>query len=190
MYIVFEGIDCLGKSTQLKLLKPLYPDATFTQEPGGSCLGREIRSLIFSGGISKKAELLLFLADRAQHYEEILKNHSNLIISDRSFISGIAYAMNDYDIDFLLTLNQFVLNSKLPQKVVFFKGKKELILKRLSQKRLDAIEKRGIEYFLQIQDNFEILIRKLNIPTLTIDAGDSINSIHIKIKDFIDDTSN
>ena len=101
--------------------------------------------------MSKKSEFLLFLADRSQHYEEILSQNKNkLIISDRSFISGMAYA-KDFDKNFLFELNDFALNHFFPEKIIFLQGSKELIEKRLSQKKLDDIEQRGVKYFLEIQ---------------------------------------
>lgn len=154
MYVVFEGIDCVGKSTQISLLKEIYKDAIFTLEPGGTELGKHLREILLNKThpINKRAELLLFLADRAQHFEEILKTNQNkLIISDRSFISGMAYA-KDFENDLLFALNSFALENFFPQKIIFLKGDANLIQERLSQKELDSIEKRGIEYFLSVQD--------------------------------------
>ncbi|MCW1349807.1 dTMP kinase, partial [Campylobacter jejuni] len=154
MYVVFEGIDCVGKSTQISLLKEIYKDAIFTLEPGGTELGKHLREILLNKThpISKRAELLLFLADRAQHFEEILKTNQNkLVISDRSFISGMAYA-KDFENDLLFALNSFALENFFPQKIIFLKGDASLIQERLNQKELDSIEKRGIEYFLSVQD--------------------------------------
>ena len=94
MYAVIEGIDTAGKSTQLELLKKKFPNAIFTKEPGGTPLGIKLRSMALNGEAkSEIAEMFLFLADRAEHIEELIKaNQTNFIISDRSMISGIAYA--------------------------------------------------------------------------------------------------
>lgn len=186
MYIVFEGVDCLGKTTQIELLKNEFRDVIFTKEPGGTAVGLTLRELLLKNKLSKKTEMFLFLADRAQHYKEILApNLEKTIISDRSFISGIAYAMGDFDLDFLLTLNKFAVNDLLPDRVVFFKGERELIEKRLGSKNLDVIEKRGIEYFLQIQSNIEKIVKKLEIPTLPIDASRTIDEINRDIRRFL-----
>ena len=92
MLVIFEGIDCVGKTTQINLLKEIYKDAIITKEPGGTKFGKKIRNLLLNGDeISKKAELFLFLADRNEHYEKVIKpNLNNLILSDRSLISGIS----------------------------------------------------------------------------------------------------
>ncbi|EAJ5326131.1 dTMP kinase [Campylobacter coli] len=191
MYVVFEGVDCVGKSTQISLLKECFKEAVFTAEPGGTKLGTHLRELLLHKPyqLDKKTELLLFLADRAQHCEEILKTNQNkLIISDRSFISGMAYA-KDFENDLLFALNSFALENFFPQKIIFLKGDASLIQERLSQKELDSIEKRGIEYFLSVQDKLEkvlhFLKEKISIEILTLDAKESKEKLHQQIKEFL-----
>lgn len=194
MYVVFEGIDGVGKSTQIELLKAIYPQAVFSYEPGATPLGKHLRELLLkkNARFGKRAEILLFLADRAEHYEEILStNQDKLIISDRSFISGIAYANKAFDFETLLSLNSFVLNGFFPQKCVFLKADEALLKERFAAKGLDKIEQRGIEYFLNVQNALQeclkILAFKQNLRILSLDAGQSIEFLHEKIKDFIDD---
>lgn len=194
MYVVLEGIDLVGKTTQIKLLKNEFKDAIFSLEPGATRLGQTLRNILLNNeiNISKRAELLLFLVDRAQHYEEILSKNSNkLIISDRSFISGIAYADEKFDFDTLLDLNIFALNGFLPQKCVFLKADIELIQERLEKKALDNIEKRGIDYLVKVQNNIEKCIKFLqknkNLQALILNARDDIDKLHKQIKDFIND---
>ncbi|CAG9468273.1 thymidylate kinase [Campylobacter upsaliensis] len=193
MYVVLEGIDCVGKSTQIELLKPIYKDAIFTSEPGATKLGEHLRELLLNRPypISSKAELLLFLADRNQHYEEILReNEQKLIISDRSIISGMAYAKN-FDLDILFSLNDFALNGFFPQKAIFLRGDENLLKERLMQKNLDDIEKRGIAYFMDVQEKMEKVLNflkfKIDLKILELDAKDSIENLHKKIKEFIND---
>ncbi len=191
MYILFEGVDTSGKSTQIELLKEYDKDIITTKEPGGTEFGRKIREIILNGeyNLSFEAEMFLFLSDRAQHYNQIIKPNSNKpVVSDRGFISGIAYAKaNDtnIDTDFLLELNRFALGGKYPQKIVLFKTNKELIEKRLSKKIDDNIESRGIEYLLKVQNIMTNLVEKLEIENLIIDSTKSIETIHKEIKDFI-----
>jgi dTMP kinase len=188
MYLILEGVDTSGKSTQLELLKNIYPDATFTKEPGGTELGLEIREMILHKGIKNhKAELFLFLADRAEHYLEVVKPH-DMVISDRGLISGIAYALanhDDYKLEFLTKLNSFALDNMMPDFVVLLQTNEELIKSRLSQKSEDMIEKRGIEYLLKVQALMIEVLEKLEINHIVIDASKSIEEIHHKIIQFI-----
>jgi dTMP kinase len=192
MYIIFEGVDTSGKSTQIELLKKEYKNALFTKEPGGTKFGESIRSIILDDGVvSHVAELFLFLADRAEHYEKVIKpNLDKLIISDRGFISGISYALTNnksFDIDTLIQLNRLALLDTLPDLVVLFKTDRDLIKSRLNTKDRDVIEQRGIDYLVEVQTNMQNILKELSIRYEIIDSRDSIESIHKKIKGFIND---
>ena len=193
MYVAFEGIDCVGKSTQISLLKSVFKEAIFTMEPGGTKLGEHLRKLLLDREINfeKRSELLLFLADRSEHYEKILKaNKNKLIISDRSFVSGMAYA-KDFKNEELFWLNNFALNGFFPQKIVFLKADKMLIEQRLSLKKLDFIEKNGANYFLDIQERLESVLEflkeRISLEILSLNANESKENLHKIIKEFIDD---
>ena len=158
MYVLFEGIDGVGKSTQIEILASKFSDVIVTKEPGGTQLGENLREILLSSSIKigKRAEILLFLADRAEHFEKLIQpNLGRLILSDRGFISGIAYALaNDEDLDenILLELNKFALNDKFADKIIFFEASSELINSRLkSRGTSDKIEARGLEYLLKVQ---------------------------------------
>jgi dTMP kinase len=188
MYLILEGVDTSGKSTQLELLKDIYPNAYFTKEPGGTKLGSKIREIILHDGVQNhKAELFLFLADRAEHYKEIVSNH-DVVISDRGLISGIAYALanhDDYSLEFLTSLNRFALDDKMPDFVVLLETNEKLINQRMQTKSTDMIEKRGIKYLLKIQDIMKDVLKELDIKHIVIDASKDINTIHDEIKEFI-----
>lgn len=186
MYVVIEGIDTAGKSTQLDLLHKKLPKAIFTKEPGGTALGVKLRTMALGGEAkSKIAEMFLFLADRAEHIEEVIKNNkNNTIISDRSIISGIAYA-SQLDIDKLIELNLIATDNILPSHVVLLELTPEELKYRLSQKENDSIELRGIDYLINIQNRMKETLIKLNINYLVIDASLKIEEIERKIEDFI-----
>jgi dTMP kinase len=191
MYILFEGVDTSGKSTQATLLQNCLKNSILTKEPGGTSLGLTIRDLVLHQGVgSHKSELFLFLADRSEHFKEvILPNLDKSIISDRGLVSGISYALanhKDYDLDFLIDLNSFALDGTLPDKIVLLKTDKELIKSRMSDKKEDMIEKRGMDYLLKIQDLMINVIEKLDVDFIILDANESIETLHKKIKEFID----
>jgi len=189
MYILFEGIDTCGKSTQIELLASKHTDVIVTHEPGGTAFGKQAREILLSDSLSsKRAELLLFLADRAEHYEEIIApNKNKTIISDRGFLSGIGYALanGDFDFDQLVRLNKFALSGHFPDKVVLFLTNMETLQKRTSEKELDGIELRGLEYLLAVQEKMKESLVKLDIDYLEVDATDSIENIHQKILTYL-----
>lgn len=175
MYIAIEGIDTAGKSTQIEALKAAFGDAIITKEPGATAIGKEIRSLVLAAKAqSKKAEFLLFLADRAEHIKEVIEPNlgKKMIISDRSAISGVAYALTQGEIPTadLVALNNFATNGTYPQKVFLLRLTKEELEYRLSQKELDGIELRGSEYLLSIQNAIEEAAKLLDIELIIIDA--------------------
>ena len=185
MYIAIEGIDTAGKSTQIEGLKNFFPYAVITKEPGGTEVGKEIREIVLNAKAkSKKAEFLLFLADRAEHIKEVIEpNRDKIIISDRSVISGIAYALVQGTIEEreIVHLNHFATNGIYPQKVFLLHLSKEELEFRLSQKKLDGIELRGVAHLLSIQKALIEAAKLLNIELITIDASKNIDEIRDEI---------
>lgn len=185
MYIAIEGIDTAGKSTQISNLQKEFPNAITTKEPGGTEIGKEIREIVLSAKAqSKKAEFLLFLADRAEHIKEVIEpNLDKMIISDRSAVSGVAYALIQGEISetAIVHLNRFATNGIYPQKVFLLELTKEELDFRLSQKELDGIELRGSEYLLKIQESIIKAAKLLDLELITIDATKSREEITAKI---------
>ncbi len=188
MYVVIEGIDTAGKSTQLDILKRKFPEAIFTKEPGGTKIGVKLREMALNGEAkSKTAEMFLFLADRAEHIEEIIKpNQNRLIISDRSIISGISYASN-LPLEVVTNLNLIATSNILPSHVILLELNHKELTKRLSTKSNDSIESRGIDYLIDIQNRMKQTVQRLNLNHIFIDASLSIEKIAQEIEEFIND---
>ena len=184
MYVALEGIDTCGKSTQITALREHFPQAIFTKEPGGSALGATLRELILqshassqpsASPISKEAEFFLFLADRAEHIDKIIKpNLDRLIIADRSLISGIAYAK---DLPESQAINLLSTQGIVPDLCFVFVIDKATLQDRLSTKTKDAIETRGIEYLLDIQDRIIRAACNTAKHTIHINAANDIATI-------------
>lgn len=186
MYVAIEGIDTAGKSTQLALLEKRYKNAIFTKEPGGTDLGIKLRQMALNGEAkSKLAEMFLFIADRAEHIEEVIKpNINNTIITDRSIISGIAYA-STLELDELIELNLIATQKIVPSHVILLELTPKELEYRLSLKENDSIEQRGIQYLIDIQNKMKETIKKLDIKHLFIDASLKIEEIEKQIEDFL-----
>lgn len=180
MYVALEGIDTCGKSTQIAALREHFPQAIFTKEPGGSALGATLRDIILqshnhaSSHISKEAEFFLFLADRAEHIDKIIKpNLDRLIIADRSLISGIAYA-NDLE---SRAINLTCTQGIVPDLCFVFVIDEPTLQARLGTKTKDSIEMRGIDYLLAIQDRIIQVAHSTAKHTIEIDATKDIAQI-------------
>jgi len=103
-FFSFEGGEGSGKTTCVAKLKELFSDeeninfpALFTREPGGTRIGKDIRAILLNSNntdLHSKAELFLYLADRAQHVESMIRpalNEGKLVFSDRFADSTIVY---------------------------------------------------------------------------------------------------
>ena len=109
MFITFEGIEGSGKSTALRLLAEHLEKkghtVLLTREPGGSSLGRRLRAMLLDSrtdNLNSRAELFLFLADRAQHVSEIIRpalDEGQIVICDRYVDSTLAYQGNGRGMD-------------------------------------------------------------------------------------------
>ena len=116
-FITFEGGDGSGKTTQLSRtvdwLKSQGEDVLQTFEPGDTALGKEIRRLLLSGEHTPvpAAELLLFLADRAQHVEKVIKPAlaaGKWVVCDRYTDSTLAYQLAGRSLEGTQTLRDML----------------------------------------------------------------------------------
>ncbi|GAA8608295.1 dTMP kinase [Helicobacter pylori] len=188
MYVVLEGVDGAGKSTQVGLLKDRFKNALVTKEPGGTKMGESLRRIALNENISELARAFLFLSDRAEHVESVIKpalKEKKLIISDRSLISGMAYSQFSS-----LELNLLATQSILPEKIILLLINKEGLKQRLSLKNLDEIENQGIEKLLTIQQKLKThayaLKEKFGCEVLELDAQKSVGDLHHQIVAFIE----
>lgn len=192
MYLALEGIDGVGKTTQLGHLKNAFPDAVITKEPGATELGHRVRELVLGhNDFAPKSELFLFMADRAEHTQKVVipaLDAGKTLISDRSLISGIAYTDDNFDLEYLAELNRFAVDNVLPDKAVILTIDAEGYLERIRGRgeKEDNIEKRGLDYMMQTQERFIRAAEVLGIEFLKLDAKKSETEIFDMIKEFID----
>ena len=197
-FIVLEGIDGCGKTTQIKKLFEWLPksglinkNATLikTREPGGSLLGREIRNMILknnqSNPPSNLTELLLYFADRSEHISKIILpalQNGNWIISDRFSGSTLAYQGygREINIDIIKKLENIVCKNIKPDITFFLEiSAEESILRRKNQ-IADRIESEGLEFLKKVNNGFKKIAVKNNWEI--IKASEDSNSISQKIQ--------
>jgi dTMP kinase len=146
--ITFEGIDGCGKTTQIRLLGKYLSsrgiDFISTREPGGTELGREIRSVLLDGAkgsVEPAAELLLYAADRAQHVRRVVVpalEAGVTVLSDRFYDATTVYQgyARGFDLGFVRQLNEFAAGGLKPDLTLLFDLDVEAGLSR-TQKRVD-----------------------------------------------------
>jgi dTMP kinase len=168
--IALEGIDGSGKSTLANnlftLLQKKQFDVLLTREPGATALGKEIREIIQHQTIPLcgQAQYLLFAADRAQHFAEVIIPHlqeKKLILSDRMADSSLAYQCygNGLDLAMVRAINKWTMNGITPNITIFVRIPVAIALERAKNRgALSAYEKQ--EAFLhKVADGFEELYK-------------------------------
>lgn len=174
MYIAIEGIDTCGKTTQINILKNKYPEFIYTKEPGGTYIGTSIREMVLNTDeLDARCRMFLFLADRAEHTRKvIIPNITKTIITDRSMISGIAYS-HDIGVPYhsLVDMSKLAMYDILPDIVIIPWVTKDLLEFRLGSKKLDSVEKCGVDKLLEIQNQILIACNTLNVKAHKVDAS-------------------
>ncbi|MBO6959591.1 MAG: dTMP kinase [Prochlorococcus marinus CUG1438] len=198
-FIVIEGIDGCGKSTQINELSRWLPNSGLlntesklitTREPGGSQLGRTLRRIILEDNENNKpsslAELLLYSADRAEHVSKIiapaLKNN-DWVISDRFSDSTLAYQGYGRKIDFEIIQNieSIVCQGVHPDLTFFLEISPEESILRRKNKIPDRIESEGIRFLEKVNEGFKLIAKKKE--WIVISASQNIQTISNEIKE-------
>lgn len=156
MFITFEGIEGSGKTTQirhaLEYLKQRGKDCIVTREPGGTVTGQKIRAILLdpeSRGMDPSAELLLYVADRAEHVNKVIKpslSAGKTVLCDRYFDATVAYQgyARGLDIDLLIRMHKLILNDLKPDITFLLDLPPEAGLSR-AWKQIEEGERAGIE---------------------------------------------
>ncbi len=158
-YIVFEGGEHTGKSTQVEILAHRLGGIA-TREPGGTRVGGHIRALLLDPKVSTepKTEIFLFAADRAQHIIEVVQptlESGVSVVSDRSWISSAAYqARGDITIDFVRTVNELAIGNYMQADLVILldSDPQELVHRRTGAP--DYFEQKDIDFHNRVRENF------------------------------------
>ncbi|CAB4701637.1 unannotated protein [freshwater metagenome] len=164
IFIVFEGGEGIGKSTQAKLLKAWLEQegetVVLSREPGGSDLGIEIRKILLShstGEISPRAEALLYAADRAHHVFAVIRPAlaaGEVVISDRYFDSSIAYqgAGRVLEPGEVARISRWATESLFPTLTIIIDLPAEIGLARLKSK--DRLESQPMDFHERVRQEF------------------------------------
>ena len=190
-FIVFEGGEGIGKSTQSKLLKAWLEQegetVVLTREPGGSDLGIEIRKILLShstGEISPRAEALLYAADRAHHVYSVIRPAlaaGQVVIGDRYFDSSIAYqgAGRVLEPGEVARISRWATESLFPTLTIIIDLPAEIGLGRLKSK--DRLESQPIDFHERVRQEFLQLALLDPERYFIVDGNKSIEETHAEI---------
>lgn len=199
LFIVMEGPDGSGKTTQINLLKEYLEEAGYecliTREPGGTVIGEEVRQLILNPEhkeMSPVTEMLLYAASRAQLVHEVIGpalEEGKIVISDRFVDSSIVYQgiARKLGISAVSAVNAPGIGIYRPDGIFFIDlSEEEGLRRKKEQKNLDRMEQEGIDFHHMVSEGYRKVLSG-RPEVMKIDGGRSIDTIQKKIRNHVDE---
>ncbi len=197
--IVFEGIEGGGKSSQLQLTEQWLlagglgksVDVMTTREPGGTGLGKRLRSLLLNDHeltLDPRSELLLYAADRAQHVQEVLKpqlEQGKLILCDRFIDSTTAYQGygRGLDLNLIQQLNAIASDGLESHLTLWLDVAVETGLKRVKQRgKRDRLEADDLAFHHRVRQGYIALAKQFPDRIVWIDANETTQQVQKQIQ--------
>lgn len=196
LFITFEGADGCGKTTQIELLDKYLKEkgrqTLLTREPGAKGLGVKLREILlnYDGEVSPQCESFLFLADRAQHVDCIIKpalKEGIVILCDRHTDSTVAYQGygRGLDLDRINMLNVVATGGLKPDLTIVFDVDVETSMKRVGKEK-DRMESAGVEFFNKVRLGYLEIAKKEPDRVKVINSSDTIENIHKKVVELVE----
>lgn len=191
LFITFEGADGCGKTTQIELLDKYLQEKGFktlvTREPGAKGLGEKLREILlnYDGEVSPNCESFLFLADRAQHVDCVIKpalKKGIIVLCDRHTDSTVAYQGygRQLDIEQIKKLNKIAVNGLKPNLTIVFDIDIETSMQRVGKTK-DRMESAGSEFFNRVRNGYLAIAKEEPNRVKVINSADSIENIHKQV---------
>lgn len=191
LFITLEGADGCGKTTQLNLLKEYLTSRGYeivvTREPGGKGLGEKLREILlnYDGEVSDRCEAFLYLADRAQNIDTIIKpaiNSGKIVLCDRHTDSSVAYQGygREQNIDNINMLNELAVNGVHPDLTIVFDIDTETSMARVGAEK-DRLESAGIEFHKRVRNGYLEIAKKNPQRIKVVDASQTIEDVQLDV---------
>lgn len=195
LFITFEGTDGCGKTTQIEILKDYFEKqgrtVLLTREPGAKGLGTKLREILlnYDGEVSPVCESFLFLADRAQHVDTIIKPavaRGEIVLCDRHTDSTVAYQGygRELDIEQIKMLNNIATSGLKPDLTFIFDIDIDTAQKRVGKNK-DRMESAGIEFFKRVRNGYLEIAKQEPERVKVLDGSKSIETIHNELLEIL-----
>ena len=200
LFITFEGADGCGKTTQIELLNKYLQENGFktlvTREPGAKGLGEKLREILlnYDGEVSPNCESFLFLADRAQHVDCVIKpalNDGVIVLCDRHTDSTVAYQGygRQLDIEQIKKLNEIAVNGLKPDLTIVFDIDIETSMQRVGKTK-DRMESAGMDFFNRVRNGYLAIANEEPNRVKVINSADTIEEIHNQVVKLVEKAVN
>lgn len=169
LFIVLEGVEGSGKTTQLGLLaewlEGLRLAHVVTREPGGTAVGEAVRTALLHGGdVDARSELLLYLAARAQLLAETVRPalaEGRIVLTDRYELSTFAYqgAGRGLPEASVRALNSFATTDLRPDLTIVLSVPRSVAVTRLTERKTgaDRLERESVAFHERVAAAYEML---------------------------------
>ena len=195
-FIVFEGGDGAGKSTQIERLREVLElegfDVRVTREPGGTAIGEKVRDVLLSVDseeMTPRTEALLYAAARAQHAEEVIRpalEHGAIVLTDRYIDSSIVYQGGGRQLgeERVARLNRWATNGLVPDLIILLDVDAETGLARAGAEQ-DRLEAAGLAFHRMVNEGFRRRAAAAPDRYLVLDAERDVDELHRRIRDAV-----
>ena len=203
LFITFEGVDGCGKSTQMRFLAEYLTEKGYevvtTREPGGCTISEQIRDMLLSldnTDITDMTEALLYASARAQLVSEVIKpaiDEGKAVISDRFVDSSAVYQgmARGLGVENVYKMNEFAIQGVMPDLTIHLDLPAKVgISRKKDQKELDRMELEALDFHEKVAEGYRKLASLSPERIYTIDATQSIETIHGQIVDKIEEILN
>lgn len=200
MFIVLEGIDGSGKTTQLNKIKEYvakeFPnkDIIFTREPGGldNHIGEELREVILNNEMDDYTRALLYAASRYEHQLKIKEwiADNKIVICDRYIYSSLAYNSNNIsEMNEILNINRYNDIIK-PNAILFYRINMDIYNERKrnrsNERELDALEQKPDSFFIKSSKFYTTAFNLTKANVIEINSNRSIEEVTSDTLEIID----
>jgi dTMP kinase len=193
MFISLDGLDGAGKSTQAALLRDwlveLGHDVGTCRDPGTTAVGEAIRHLLLDhrhSGMSRRAEMLLYMAARAQLVDEVIRpalEAGKTVISDRYLLANVVYQghAGGLDVPALWDIGRLATDGLMPDLTIVLDLEPLAAAGRL-QRTLDRMETQGEEFIRRLRAGF--LAEAVRDPQhiVVVDASRPVETVQAEIQ--------
>ena len=201
VFISLEGIEGCGKSTQAKILSDYMSELGYcvvqTREPGGTPVAEKIREVLLdpkNQDLTSRTELLLYLASRSQHVEQLIMpalKEGKIVICERFSDSTRAYQgyARGLDMDMIETLIRIATGNLEPDLTIILdmEVKEGLLRAERFKNYKDRLESENLDFHNKVRRGYLEIAKNNPNRIKVISAKGSIDDIHLRIRQYIDE---
>src|SRR6478735_7636455 len=192
MFFSFDGVDGVGKSTQIQLLvealRARGREVVTCRDPGGTPLGERLRAILLEHhgmAIHRRSEMLLYMASRAQLVEEIIRpalDAGKIVVSDRYVLANVVYQAHAGGLDpaDVWRVGEITVGGLMPRLVFVLDMPAELAAQRIKRAQ-DRMEAQGLAYLESVRQGFLAEARQRPGEIVVVDADRPPEEVHAEV---------